>query len=305
MVDFRSPQDRAPTSTLPCDEFADELAAYSWGALEADERARLDRHRAGCPGCDGWLREAEHAVGQLDAAMPRIPPPPELRGRVLTSIEGMVQSVAPAASVEGPARVARSPVPAVSSAGAPHFSGRPGRQTLLPRGSGNWRPRTFLAGVTTGLVGALAAAVVIVAFVLRPQDLSGLTPRQSGYGSSDSGQPLLPGFLPGGRPAGPSARLLDLRSASTSARGWLMYDAETHRGVLLVEGLTPADGTQLDVWLTEGSQRVQLGTLPIDPRGVATFVLPEPLPLEHPDRIEVTPHSPAATDSAPLLTGGF
>ena len=84
-----------------------------------------------------------------------------------------------------------------------------------------------------------------------------------------------------------------------------MYDAETRRGVLLVEGLTPADGSVLDVWLMQASQRVQLGTVTIDAGGVGTFVLPDPLPFERPDGIEVTSRSAAGTDSAPLLTTAF
>ena len=140
MVDSGRSQDGPPTSTLPCDDFAEDLAAYSWGALDAAERARLEHHRAHCSGCDRWLRDSAHALAQLDEALPRIPPPPELRGRVLASIDGIVQSVQLEADIQsrradGSVRLARSPVPEAPTPGRAHSSD-PGRHIRPPQARG-------------------------------------------------------------------------------------------------------------------------------------------------------------------------
>ncbi|MGI9149168.1 MAG: hypothetical protein ACR2IK_21900 [Chloroflexota bacterium] len=168
-----------------------------------------------------------------------------------------------------------------------------------------WRGSPFFAGVTTGLVGALAAAIFLVVLVIRPQDLNALVPRQSAFGASESGRPALPSLLPNGGAAASSIRVLELHASSGSGRGLLMYAADTRRGVLLVEGLAAPDGTEYAVSLTQGSQRVQLGSLTIDTRGVGTFVLPDPLPLDRPERIDVRLASQGGTDTSPALSATF
>ena len=79
-----------------------------------------------------------------------------------------------------------------------------------------------------------------------------------------------------------------------------MYDAETGRGVLMLQDMAPQ--TKYEVSLVSGSQRVDLGTLQTDADGFGTFVLPRPLPLEQPDRIEVTT---AETPPNSVLSGTF
>lgn len=47
------------------DEFAELLGAYALHAVDADERARLDAHLAGCPRCRAELREHEAVATML------------------------------------------------------------------------------------------------------------------------------------------------------------------------------------------------------------------------------------------------
>jgi anti-sigma factor ChrR (cupin superfamily) len=64
-----------------------EIAATSvLGALDARERALLDRHLAqGCPDCERELVQASELVADLAEATP-VPPPASLRDRVLASV---------------------------------------------------------------------------------------------------------------------------------------------------------------------------------------------------------------------------
>jgi len=285
-----------PTASLQCEAVADDLAAYAWGALEPDERARVERHRLHCSACDQWLRESEQAVSRVDLAMPKIPPPPELRSRVLASIDATPRAVAPVRPTRAAAtetRTAARPRPGLTVANT-DVHARPGQRGARRRAS------PFLAGLTTGLIGASAAALLVVVLIVQPQALNGLTLPRSAFGSPQSGPPAgLPNFLPG--PAQSPGRLLELRSPSGSGRGFLLYAADTRRGVLLLEELASPEGTEYTVWLVQGSQRVGLGSTVNDARGVATFTLPEPLSLDHPERIEVV----ASTGAGPVLSATF
>jgi anti-sigma-K factor RskA len=63
-----------------------ELAApYALNALDADERARFERHLAGCERCLAQLAEFQEAAGALAFAAEGPEPPPSLRGRILDS----------------------------------------------------------------------------------------------------------------------------------------------------------------------------------------------------------------------------
>ncbi|MBV9543724.1 MAG: hypothetical protein JOY61_05050 [Chloroflexi bacterium] len=94
--------------------------------------------------------------------------------------------------------------------------------------------------------------------------------------------------------------LIKLQAAAGQGGGLLTYDGDTGRGVLMLEDVAP--GAEYTVWLVRGSQRVQLGSLQTDADGFGTFVLPRPLPVEQPERIEVTG---ADSASSSVLTGTF
>ena len=61
----------AAEADLRCIEVAEALSAYLDGAVDEDERRRIDSHLAGCPGCTAAVDEFRAVVelsGRLTAA---------------------------------------------------------------------------------------------------------------------------------------------------------------------------------------------------------------------------------------------
>jgi anti-sigma factor RsiW len=58
-------------SELTCQELVELVTDYLEGRLDAEERARFDRHLAGCDGCTAYLEQLRVTIrlaGRLDPA---------------------------------------------------------------------------------------------------------------------------------------------------------------------------------------------------------------------------------------------
>ncbi len=87
-------------------EHVDELiSGQALHALSPDEEEQLALHVAECERCRLQLREAEAVAASLAYAVPAVAPPPDLRRRVLESVEAIVEAPAAAAvPARAPAR---------------------------------------------------------------------------------------------------------------------------------------------------------------------------------------------------------
>jgi hypothetical protein len=159
-----------------------------------------------------------------------------------------------------------------------------------------------LTGLGTGVLGTLAAAALIAVLLVRPEALDLIGGRQAQLNPGPADQaPQPPAFSIPGQPFASANRLLELRSSSETGRGLLAYDAHTRRGVLILEEVpSSASGSEYSVQLVQAARRVELGSVTIDARGVGTFILPDPLPLDRPERIEVIQTRPEP-GAAPLV----
>jgi anti-sigma-K factor RskA len=80
-------------------EHLDELiAAHALDALDADAAEAAEQHLAECPQCRKQLAEYRSVAAGLALSAPQAAPPPDLRGRILASVEPVV--TAPAAVPE-------------------------------------------------------------------------------------------------------------------------------------------------------------------------------------------------------------
>lgn len=68
------------------EEARDLLASYAIGALSADEAQDLESHVQTCAQCRRELESLRQVTAELAAAVPAVPPPPELRTRVMGAI---------------------------------------------------------------------------------------------------------------------------------------------------------------------------------------------------------------------------
>jgi anti-sigma-K factor RskA len=72
--------------TDPCAELQPQIAAYALGETEA--AAPLLEHLAACPACQRSLRAYVQVARMLPYDAPDVAPPPDLRARILTAVEG-------------------------------------------------------------------------------------------------------------------------------------------------------------------------------------------------------------------------
>jgi len=103
-------------------EHVDELiAGQALYALSPDDEERVALHVAECDSCRCQLREAEALAASLAYAVPAAAPPPELRDRVLASVEPVVEAAPgqPAPARPQPARRSRSWWPRVAAVAVP------------------------------------------------------------------------------------------------------------------------------------------------------------------------------------------
>ncbi|MBV9196411.1 MAG: anti-sigma factor [Solirubrobacterales bacterium] len=75
------------SSGLEHRECAEALAAYALGALPENEGSRVYQHLTRCRECRAELDWLRAAVDTLPASVPQIPPPAELKTRVLAVVE--------------------------------------------------------------------------------------------------------------------------------------------------------------------------------------------------------------------------
>lgn len=73
----------------------DALAAYALGILDADERALVEAHLAGCASCRAELARQEEVVGELGFAPDPVPPSADLRNSLLSEIHQAPVTPAP------------------------------------------------------------------------------------------------------------------------------------------------------------------------------------------------------------------
>src|SRR6266545_7056245 len=74
---------------MECEQVREQIALYAAGALDADERAQVERHLASCDACRRLVDELAEAAGILPRALAAVSPhrlPPTLKSRVLQAV---------------------------------------------------------------------------------------------------------------------------------------------------------------------------------------------------------------------------
>jgi anti-sigma-K factor RskA len=73
------------------DHFLDDIPAYAIGALDANERDRLESHLSGCPVCLAELRAYQEVISAVSLTAPLAEPPARLKQNLMKQIQPQVR----------------------------------------------------------------------------------------------------------------------------------------------------------------------------------------------------------------------
>lgn len=255
------------------EEYKELLAMEAAGALEADERARLETHLSSCEECRAELRELSDAAASLAYTVAPVAPPRAMRALVLQSVRAVDPSEARSRAVDPSEFAARAVDPSESK-------GTDLRGLL--RGFSLWQilgARPSLAfGMAASLAAVAALGVMTVALLNRnsalTREVAQLYDRLRDSQSETTGVRTQ---LASARDlndilASPDARVTQLagKGEGGRARATLAYERTTGRAVIFTTGLPPAPaGKEYQLWLIADNKKMPGGTFKTDPEGHA------------------------------------
>jgi anti-sigma-K factor RskA len=244
------------------------------GALDPEERARLEEHLPSCAECREELRELSDAAASLLYTVAPVQPTPELRAGILARVRAVDPSevlVDPSEVLVDPSEVV-SPTKAVDPSEA--RAGVLGVRTLL-RSLSLWQLLAWRPALGFGAAAA-AVAVLLLGFTSlalwnRNQSLNSEVASLSNQLREAQGE------IEGQREQLASARDVDVRVAELAgekpapgARAMLAYDRSTGRAVVMATGLPPCPaGHAYQLWLIADNKKMPGGTFKTDAQGRA------------------------------------
>jgi anti-sigma-K factor RskA len=101
------------------DRFRDDAAAWVLGALPEEEAATFAAHLEGCAACRAEVDHLRAAADALPASVPAVPPPPELKDRIMAVVAAeaeVLRAAGPAADRPAPAPRRRRWLPSLRPA---------------------------------------------------------------------------------------------------------------------------------------------------------------------------------------------
>ncbi len=88
------------------ERWADAVGSYLLGAMPDAELGGFEEHLAECPACRDDVERLRVAADALPVSVPIVPPPPELKARIMTVVQSEAQLLASADPTAEPARPA-------------------------------------------------------------------------------------------------------------------------------------------------------------------------------------------------------
>ena len=242
--DEREERDETRNEPVPnsLDVLRDAVAAYALDAVDADERAAVERALAD----DAQLQHeadgfAETAALLAGAAAP-VEPPPALRSRLMAQLDGLPQQLADAAPPAVPDTASASPARAEAAPAAPQVPREPGPAEHAARRRWFQRPGAIIA--------AAAASVVLIAGAVIGIGWGG----PNGWGAQ--------------REMAAIAEAPDVESSTHEIEGGgavtLYWSAEQGRSGVVVEGLSDVgDASTYELWYIDDAGAQSAGTFDV------------------------------------------
>ncbi|HEX8286124.1 MAG TPA: anti-sigma factor [Pyrinomonadaceae bacterium] len=261
------------------EDYKQLLALEAVGALDRDERARLDGHLSSCAECREELREMADAAASLAYTVAPVQPPPSMRADLLARVRAVVPSevfVDPSEAVD-PSE-SRGPLAAAREAAG---GGRRDARSLLD-GFSLWQLLTGRPALGFGAAAAVLALVLLGAATLslwgRNQTLSAEVARlYDRLRATESEVNTQREQLASARDvkdllSSPGVRVAELSGKTPAPEGHAMlaYDRSTGRAVIMATGLPPCpEGHAYQLWLIADNKPLPGGTFKTDAGGRA------------------------------------
>ena len=249
----RDERDEVPDESAP-DEFdvlRDAVAAYALDAVDADERAAVERALAGDADLQGDADGFAETAALLAGATEAVEPPPGLKSRLMAQLDGLPQQQAPAAQ---PAEAVTSDEPAISAEAETAAERSTSAETAtsadrpLGRAQAHARRRWFER--PGALLGVAAAAILLIAGTVVGVAWSG----PNGWGAQ--------------REMAAIAEAPDAQSQTHEVPGGgeitLVTSAEQGRSGVVVAGLPELGADQTyELWYIDDSGAASAGTFDV------------------------------------------
>ncbi|MET0623484.1 MAG: anti-sigma factor [Pyrinomonadaceae bacterium] len=246
------------------EDYKQLLALEAVGALDSEERARLEAHLPSCAECREELRELADAAATLAYTIAPVQPPPSMRADILARVRAV-----------DPSEVFVDPSEAVDSSEA-----RDARSLL--GGFSLWQLLTGRPALGFGAAAAAVALVLLGATALslwnRNQSLSAEVARlYDRLRATESEMSAQREQLASARDvkdllSAPGVRVAELagKTPAPGGRAMLAYDRSTGRAVIMATGLPPCPaGHAYQLWLIADNKPLPGGTFKADAEGHA------------------------------------
>jgi anti-sigma-K factor RskA len=247
------------------------VAAVALGMPLGPERAELEAHLAeGCAKCEELLAEMRAASAALGASAPAVPPPPELRARILASLgprDASARRGAPVPPAGFPWRV-------LAAAAALLLAIAVLDDARLRRDREELRSRTAQLASRLQTAETELAQRVLRARVLESEDVQMM--------------------------------MLGGQGPQPDARARVFWSPTARRGVLVASNLAqlPAD-RQYELWVFHDGKPVNAGVFDPDPQGRALFESTDfPQPLAQNFAVTVEPRGGMPAPTGPIVLVG-
>lgn len=273
------------------EDYKQLLALEAVGALDVEERARLEGHLPSCAECREEVRELADAAASLAYTVAPVQPPPSMRADILAR----VRAIAPSEVFVDSSEAVDSPE-AVDSSEARDGRRAPARGVSDVRpllgGFSLWQLLTGRPALGFGAAAAAVALVLLGATALslwsRNQSLSAEVARlYDRLRATESEASAQREQLASARDvkdllSSPGVRVTELagKTPAPGGRAMLAYDRSTGRAVIMATGLPPCpEGHAYQLWLIADNKPLPGGTFKADAEGHAEMA--DRLPAGH------------------------
>lgn len=264
---------RIAGSAAGLDDHVEDLAAgYALDALDAEDRARVERHVRRCPACANLLAEERRVVALLPLAAAPAAPPPDVKVALFARIAHAQR----AATVEAPASLALPPTLTIpSSRPAPRTAGE-APAAVVPAPWVDPRPER---SSWLGRIGAFATVPLLLALVLTGGWAFQLQDRVSqSTGQVQNLEATLANF-------GAATRLPLFSPETAGEQGQLVIGSDQRQGILKMQLVPDPNRSYKLIGVREG-QVVPVADLELNDQGNSGVFTSE-LPFDEYEQVEV------------------